>query len=150
MIEGFASRSAREHFPACRLCHPANRPTGGRGASAIVRRRTSPRAETTLRSRNQFLSQGAVPPALRGSANLATKRRRDPNDLLSERSLSRVSSRSATERRRPPERGQTGGFFASRFLASQKMRHEGSRPPLPLLSADFWLDPAPRCERMKV
>jgi hypothetical protein len=36
----------------------------------------------------------------------------------------------------------TGDFFCGSFFWSlKKMSHKGLRTPLPLLSADFWLDP---------
>jgi hypothetical protein len=54
----------------------------------------------------------------------------------------RVPIHSASERKRPPERGPPGDFFCGSFFWSlKKMSHEGSTTPPPLLSADFWLDP---------
>jgi hypothetical protein len=82
------------------------------------------------------------PPALRGPAHQAVKRGRDPNDLLSERSPI-ASFKSFRDRAQPPAGARTAGrfFCGSFFWSLKKMSHKGLTTPLPLLSADFWLDP---------
>jgi len=90
------------------------------------------------------------PPALRGPANQAAKRGREKNESLSE-PAPRASRQddptgpfdSFRAKAQPPAGARIDGrlFCGSFFWSLRKMSHQGSSTPLPLLGADFWLDP---------